>query len=460
MTSKIKVDNINKVSDDSNIINKCGTTITVGVAGNTTAVAGNIVKSNALQAADGGNIISQSGTTITLGASGDSVVLACSATQSGFGRSGSVNWETTKKTTGFTATSGEGYFCDTSGGGFTLTLPATPAAGDIVALKDYAGSFSDNNLTIGRNSSNLNGNAEDSVQNVNFTSLTLVYVDATKGWIPTEQGVGNIGFVGMSATGGTITCVGNDRIHTFTSPGTFTVNCTAGTPEANTVSYMVVGGGGGWGQGWQGAGGAGGYREYKAPLQCYTASPLNGNPGGTAITVTQQGYPVTIGAAGVNRPVPCGHGNGTAGSPSTFGPITSTGGGYGGGAGNPGGAGGSGGGAGGPNPGPSGGAGNTPPVTPSQGFPGGNKSANGYGAGGGGATSAGCCTAGDFGGGGDGTGTAINPAPGVGTPGPCGSLRYYAGGAGGGPQGSGIGQGGEGGGGANAGIVIIRYKNK
>ena len=29
MTSKIKVDNINKVSDDSNIINKCGTTITI-----------------------------------------------------------------------------------------------------------------------------------------------------------------------------------------------------------------------------------------------------------------------------------------------------------------------------------------------------------------------------------------------------------------------------------------------
>ena len=64
MTSKIKVDNINKVSDDSNIINKCGTTVTVGAASD-----GVRTGANNLQASDGGNLISQCGTTITLGAS-------------------------------------------------------------------------------------------------------------------------------------------------------------------------------------------------------------------------------------------------------------------------------------------------------------------------------------------------------------------------------------------------------
>ena len=94
MTSKIKVDNINKVSDDSNIINKCGTTVTVGASGNTVTVTGNDIRSDNYKAADGGVIISQSGTAITIGASGDTVSLASGASQSGFGRSGSVNWQT------------------------------------------------------------------------------------------------------------------------------------------------------------------------------------------------------------------------------------------------------------------------------------------------------------------------------------------------------------------------------
>ena len=83
MTSKIKVDNINKVSDDSNIINKCGTTVTVGAASD-----GVRTGANNLQASDGGNLISQCGTTITLGASGDTINLASGASQSGFGRTG------------------------------------------------------------------------------------------------------------------------------------------------------------------------------------------------------------------------------------------------------------------------------------------------------------------------------------------------------------------------------------
>ena len=116
MTSKIKVDNISKVSDDSNIINKCGTAINVGASGNTVTVTGNDIRSDNYKAADGGVIISQSGTAITIGASGDTVSLASGASQSGFGRSGSVNWETTPKTSTFTAASGEGYFVNTSRG--------------------------------------------------------------------------------------------------------------------------------------------------------------------------------------------------------------------------------------------------------------------------------------------------------------------------------------------------------
>ena len=129
MTSKIKVDNINKVSDDSNIINKCGTAINVGASGNTVTVTGNDIRSDNYKAADGGVIISQSGTAITIGASGDTVSLASGASQTGFGRSGSVNWDTTAKTSDFTAESGKGYFVNTSSGVVIVTLPASPTAG-------------------------------------------------------------------------------------------------------------------------------------------------------------------------------------------------------------------------------------------------------------------------------------------------------------------------------------------
>ena len=88
----------------------------------------------------------QCGTTLTLGASGDTVTLGSGASQSGFGRTGTVNWQTGSiKTGNFTAVNGEGYFCNTSGGAFTVNLPSA-SVGNIVAIKDYAGTFQTNNL--------------------------------------------------------------------------------------------------------------------------------------------------------------------------------------------------------------------------------------------------------------------------------------------------------------------------
>ena len=52
----------------------------------------------------------QCGTTLTLGASGDTVTLGSGASQSGFGREGSVDWQTGSiKTATFTAVNGQGF---------------------------------------------------------------------------------------------------------------------------------------------------------------------------------------------------------------------------------------------------------------------------------------------------------------------------------------------------------------
>ena len=65
----------------------------------------------------------RSGSTLTLGGPGTAVTLACGATQTGFGRTGTVNWCTTAKTSPLTVASGNGYFINTSGGVITVTLP-------------------------------------------------------------------------------------------------------------------------------------------------------------------------------------------------------------------------------------------------------------------------------------------------------------------------------------------------
>jgi hypothetical protein len=206
-----------------------------------------IIKVDNLQNQCGANIINENAGTITIGASGDTITLAAGASQSGFGRSGSVNWDTTPKTTGFTAVSGNGYFCDTTSAAFTVTLPATPAAGDIVAIADYNGTALTNAITIGRNSSNINGAAADLTIIANYSAITLVYVDATSGWRSVDSSNPNdIVTVPeyVVATGGTITCDGDFKIHTFTGPGTFTVT-SAGNPLGSaTVDYLVVAGGG------------------------------------------------------------------------------------------------------------------------------------------------------------------------------------------------------------------------
>ena len=96
--------------------------------------------------------------------------------------SGGTSWQSVI-TTGTTASAGNGYFCNTTGGAFTLTLPSSPTIGDEVSFIDYAGTFDTNNLTIGRNSEKINGSAADLTVATERAANTLVYTDGTQGWL-------------------------------------------------------------------------------------------------------------------------------------------------------------------------------------------------------------------------------------------------------------------------------------
>ena len=251
------------------------------------------------------------------------------------GREGTVDWDTSIHTSTVTAESGKGYFVNTTGGAITVNLPAA-SVGDIVGIKDYAGTFQTNACTVAPNGSeNIGGaSANDPTLTVEGESVLLVYADATQGWLATQQSVtaspsGEETFV--TATGGTpcsgaIVCT-NYKQHTFTGPGTFCVSQIASTAANNAVAYMVVAGGGGGGSapgtGSGSGGGAGGFREgTTAPIVPYTASPLVNCAG---ITVTASPYAIVVGGGGAGA----ASGVGTIGVTSSFSTVSSAGGGRG-----------------------------------------------------------------------------------------------------------------------------------
>jgi len=385
-----------------------------------------------------GKTVTVDATTVTLGRCGGSVSLASGATQSGFGDPASaVLFCTTAKTSPFTAASKVGYFVNTTGGAVTVTLPSSPSAGDIVAFKDYGGTWNVacKAVTLNRNGSKINGACGDANLNTKNQSINLIYVDGTKGWQDIQDSTAGV-------------------------TGNITYN----------VEYLVVAGGAGaagpsnYGGG---GGGAGGYR---------TAT-------GFSVGTNCGPYPVTVGAGGAG----VGCANGTNGVNSVFSTITSAGGGGGGGspngtAGQPANSGGSGGGA----AYGTGGCGNTPSVSPPQGKDGGttptdaptNYNVSGGGGAGAAGASATSSTSGDggngvtssinttpttrAGGGGGGTGDSDDigsggtggGGPGGGTPNGVGQAGTDNTGGGGGGGGRNDGQGGNGG----SGIIVIRYK--
>ena len=87
----------------------------------------------------------------------------------------------------YTAVNGDQLFVNTSATGIntavTITLPASPAVGDEVTIIDSGNFAASNNITIGRNSSNINGSAGDLVINTNSAAFTLVYANTARGWV-------------------------------------------------------------------------------------------------------------------------------------------------------------------------------------------------------------------------------------------------------------------------------------
>ena len=219
--------------------------------------------------------------------------------------SGGTDWQATPKTADFTAIVGEGYFVDTTSAVITVTLPGSPTAGDEVSIVDYAGTADTNNITI-TSSDNINGASDDVVINYERGGVSMVYVDATQGWIA------------YNAANETATAL---------------------APDGIIVDYLVVAGGGGGGYSSAGGGGAGGLRT------SYGSTSGGGASAESSLSLeAATNYTVTVGSGGSAGT--SSNTSGGLGVNSVFSTITSNGGGGGGNGGQSGTTGGSGGGGG------------------------------------------------------------------------------------------------------------------
>ena len=158
------------------------------------------------------------------------------------GGGGGLSWQAAQ-TTGFTAVAGNGYPCNTTSAAFTVSLPATPSAGALVTLVDYAGTWGTNPVTVSGNGSNINGIAATSLLSVSNSSVQLVYIDSTQGWKAYSYSITPL-------------------------------------PQPYTIDFLVVAGGGGAAYG---GGGAGGLSQ------------------GSTVISSGQSFTVTVGAGGASN---------------------------------------------------------------------------------------------------------------------------------------------------------------
>jgi len=83
------------------------------------------------------------------------------------------------KTANYTVLDKQGVLANTSGGAFTVTLPATPATGAQCIVADSGNTFATNNVTVGRNGSTIDGLSEDLILDISGVSVQFVYNGTT-----------------------------------------------------------------------------------------------------------------------------------------------------------------------------------------------------------------------------------------------------------------------------------------
>ena len=209
-------------------------TVAKGGTGAATLTANNVLLGNGTSAVQfvapgtSGNVLSSNGTTWSSTAPS----------------AGGIAYTVTK-TANYAAVANDGVLTNTTGGAFTVTLPASPSNGDQIIVADAGGSWGTNNLTIGRNGNNIADLAQDLVCDIDGASVQLVYNSSgTATWEVFAQIGGNGG-----------TAVTLDGVQTLTNktltspvltapalgiPASGTLTNATGLPAAGVVGTAAI----------------------------------------------------------------------------------------------------------------------------------------------------------------------------------------------------------------------------
>jgi hypothetical protein len=205
------------------------------------AIAATQITSGVLAPANGGTGLSSPGT------AGNVLTSNGTAWVSQLAPAGGITY-TTVKTANYTAAANDGVQTDTSGGAFTVTLPATPAVGDQVFVIDTSSSWATTNLTVGRNGSTIEGSASDLICDISNVSVQLVYSGTTWNVFAQVGGASGAADINTQTTGTLNVSRGGTGATTLTGyvkgSGTSAMTASATIPTSDLTGTLAVANGG------------------------------------------------------------------------------------------------------------------------------------------------------------------------------------------------------------------------
>ena len=173
------LDGVTSTAAELNILD--GVTSTAAELNILDGVTSSTAELNILDAVSRGSLIygNSSGATALLTKGGANTVLTSDGTDISWAAPAASGVTYVTKTANYTTQDLEGVLANTSGGAFTVTLPASPSAGAQVIVADSGDAFGTNNLTVARNGETIDGTAADFVLDITGVSVQFVYNGST-----------------------------------------------------------------------------------------------------------------------------------------------------------------------------------------------------------------------------------------------------------------------------------------